>query len=157
MAVNALNYRIRDAESDVKRAPVTIYVPTGFELAEYEALAAAGAPLVDAITGGVIAEMDMTVNLTVPGGLKTTPIAGILNERGVLVGMDTAGQFNDSVRIPAVRFTLMPGDNGNVADAAFANFGLFLTAGVDPVFPRTREGFIWTGTPLYAKKSFRRK
>lgn len=157
MAVNAINFRIGDAESDTKTSPVTIYVPTGLEVADYQAFADAGAPLVDAISGGVIRAVDMTLNLSVPGGLKTVPLAGILNERGVVIGMATAGQFNDSTRVPAVRFTLMPGDTANVADPAIANFALWLTAGVDPVFPRTREGFIWEGLPLYAKKSFRRK
>lgn len=158
MAVNTINFRLQDAESDVRRATAPIYVPTGFTLAQYQTFATAAAPILDAVTGSVITDIDLNVALTVPGsGIKTTPVANALNERGGLLGMDTSGQFNDSFRIPAILWSIMTGDDFSLADTDIAALALLLTAGDSVVFPRTREGFTYSGAGLYGKKSFRRK
>jgi len=158
MAVNTINFRLQDAESDTKRATMPFYVPTGFTLAQYQAFATAAAPVVDAVTGSLITDIDLAVALTVPSsGIKTTPVENSLNERGGLVGMATAGQFDDSVRIPAILWSIMTGDNFSLADTDIAALTLLLTAGDGTIFPRTRDGFVFEGTGLYGKKSFRRK
>ena len=158
MAVNTINFRLQDGESDVKRATLPYYVPTGFTLAQYQTFATAMAPLVDSLTGSLITDIDLSVALTVPGsGIKTVPIADTVNERGGLIGMDTAGQFNDSVRIPNILWSIMTGDSFSLADTDVAAFILGLTAGDGVIFPRNRDGFVWQGTGLYGKKSFRRK
>lgn len=157
MAVNTINFRLQDAESDTKRATVPLYVPTGFTLAQYLAFAQTAAPLLDAITGAKIASSDLTVDLALPAGLKASPDADALNERGGLIGMETAGQFNDSVRIPAILWSIMSGDSFSLADPDISAFILMLTAGDGTVFPRNRHGFVWEGTGLYGNKSFQRK
>lgn len=157
MAVNTINFRLQDAESDTKRATFPLYVPTGFTLAQYQTFATAAAPVIDDTTGSVITDIDLSVALTVPGGVKTTPEANALNERGGLVGMATAGQFDDSVRIPAILWSIMTGDSFSLADPAIEALTLLLTAGDSVIFPRTRDGFVFEGTGLYGKKSFRRK
>jgi hypothetical protein len=158
MAVNTINVRLQDAESDTKRATVPIYVPTGLTLAQYQAFATTAAPIIDAVTGSLITDIDLVVALTKPGsGIKTTPVDNSLNERGGLIGMDTAGQFNDSIRIPAILWEIMTGDSFSLEDDAVAALTLLLTAGDGTVFPRTRDGFTFSGAGLYGKKSFRRK
>lgn len=157
MAVNQILFRLQDGESDVKRATLPFYVPTGLTLAQYQAFADTAAPVVDDVTGSKIAEIDLNVALTVPGGVKASPIANTVNERGGLIGMETAGQFNDSVRIPNILWSIMTGDSFSLADPAIAAFTLLLTAGDGVVFPRNRDGFVWEGTGLYGKKSFQRK
>jgi hypothetical protein len=157
MAVNTINYRLQDDESDTKFATIPIYVPTGFTLAQYQTFADAQAPLIDAITGSKIAAIDLSVALTPVGGLKATPVTDTVNERGGLIGMETAGQFNDSVRIPNILWSIMTGDNFSLADTDISAFVLSLTAGNGVIFPRNRDGFVWEGTGLYGKKSFRRK
>ena len=158
MAVNTINFRLQDDESDTKRATLPFYVPTGFTLAQYQAFATAAAPIVDAVTGSLITDIDMSLALTVPSsGIKTVPVAEALNERGGLIGMDTAGQFNDSVRIPAILWSIMTGDEFSLSDPDISAFTLLLTAGDGTIFPRDKNGFVWQGTGLYGRKSFRRK
>lgn len=157
MAVNTINVRLQDDESSPKRATLPLYVPTGFTLAQYQTFYNAAAPLVDDLTGSKIASADLTVALTQPAGLKASPVADTINERGGLIGMETAGQFNDSVLIPNILWSIMSGDEFSLADPAVAAFILLLTAGDGVVFPRNRHGFVWEGTGLYGKKSFRRK
>jgi len=157
MAVNTINFRLQDSESDSKLATFPLYVPTGFTLAQYQTFADVAAEVVDNVTGSEIVGIDMTLALTLPGGLKGAPVAASLNERGGIVGMENAGQFNDSVRIPAILVSIMSGDEFSLADTAIAALTLLLTAGNAVIFPRTRDGFVWEGTGLYGKKSFRRK
>jgi len=158
MAVNTINFRLQDGESDLKRATLPFYVPTGLTLAQYQSFATTAAPLVDAVTGSLITDIDLNVALTVPGsGIKTAPIADTVNERGGLIGMDTAGQFNDSIRIPNILWAIMTGDSFSLSDPDISAFTLLLTAGDGVVFPRNKDGFVWQGTGLYGKKSFRRK
>jgi hypothetical protein len=157
MAVNTINFRLQDAESDTRRATLPLYVPTGLTLAQYQTFADTAAEVVDNVTGSQITDIDLNVALALPGGLKATPVANSLNERGGLVGMETAGQFDDSVRIPAILWSIMDGDSFLLTDTAIAALTLLLTAGNGVVFPRTRDGFVWEGTGLYGKKSFRRK
>ena len=157
MAVNVINYRLQDDESDVKRQAVPIYVPTGFTLAQYQSFSNTFAPLLDAVTESAIAEIELTVALTKTGlGLKTTPTAGALNERGGIIGMSNAGQWGDSVRIPAILHTIMSGNEFSLSDTDIAALISGLLLGDTTVIPRTRDGFTWTAG-LYGKKSFRRK
>jgi len=157
MAVNVINFRLQDAETDTKLATLPLYVPTGLTLAQYQTFADAAAEAVDNVTGSEITGIDMTLALTLPGGLKASPVAASLNERGGILGMETSGQFNDSVRIPAILVSLMPGDTFDPAAAAVNTFRLILVAGDGIVIPKTRDGFEWEGSGLYGSKSFRRK
>jgi len=158
LAVNTINFRLQDGESDTRRATMPFYVPTGLTLAQYQAFATTAAPIVDAVTGSLITDINLDVALTVPGsGIKTVPVADTVNERGGLIGMATAGQFDDSIRIPNILWSIMTGDSFSLADTDIAALTLLLTAGDGVVFPRTRDGFVWEGTGLYGKKSFRRK
>lgn len=157
MAVNTINFRLQDAETDSKLATFPLYVPTGFTLAQYQTFVDAAAEVVDNVTGSEIVGIDMALAMTIPAGLKGAPVAASLNERGGIIGMETAGQFNDSVRIPAILQTIMTGDSFSLSDTNIAALTLLLTAGDGVVFPRNREGFVWEGTGLYGKKSFRRK
>lgn len=157
MAVNTINVRLQDSETDSKLGTIPLYVPTGFTFAQYQTFFDAAAEVIDNVTGSEIVAADLTLALTLPGGLKASPVAASLNERGGLLGMETAGQFNDSIRIPAILTSIMSGDSFSLSDTAIQALALLLTAGDGTVFPRTRDGFVWEGTGLYGKKSFRRK
>jgi hypothetical protein len=156
MAVNTITLRTQDDESDTKQAAFPIYVPTGFTLAEYQAIVTVGAPLLDAVTESQIVSADMSIALTLPGGLKGAPVASALNERGGLVGWDTAGQFADSYRIPAILHSIMSGNEFAVTDTLIAALNSFFILGTTTVIPRTRDGFTWTAA-TYGRKSLRRK
>jgi hypothetical protein len=158
MPVHIMNFRFQDSETDSKPGTLPIYVPDNQTLAQYQAFATTAATTIDAVSGAKIVGIDMKVNLSLVGAtIKAVPVAGHVNERGGLLGMDTAGQFDDSIRVPAIKNTLMSGDSFSLADPLIQALTLLLTAGDGVVFPRNRDGFIWQGTGLYGKKSVRRK
>lgn len=158
MAVNTITFRFDDSETDSKLAPWPIYVPTGHTLAEYQAFADAAGTVLDACSGAKLVEADLAVALSTTNmTIKANPLAGHINERGGLLGMANAGQWDDSTRIPAIKTSIMSGDAFSLSDPSIAALILLLTAGNGVVFPRTRDGFVWEGTGLYGKKSFRRK
>lgn len=156
MAVNTINFRLMDDEEDSKLATFPLYVPTGFTLAQYQTFADTMAPVIDAVTGSEITDIDINVALTLVSGLKTGPVTNALNERGGIIGFDTAGQFNDSIRVPAILPSIMAGDTFLLTDTDVANLVAAMIVGDTVVIPRTRDGFTWSSA-LYGKKSFRRK
>jgi len=156
MAVSIANIRLQDSESDVRFAAFPTYLPTGLTVVQYQAWITALAPLLDAVTGSVLVDASITVDLTLPGGLKATPVAGALNERGGLIGWDTTGNYGDSQRIPAILQTIMTGDSFSLSDADIVALTTLMQVGSGSAIPTNRENKAWV-TPLYGKKSFRRK
>lgn len=120
MAYNTMAFRLRDAEADTQLATLPIYLPTGSTLAEYQVYANAVAPEIDAATGSVIAGIDILINLDLPAGLKATPTANINNERGGLISFLTTGPRPDSVRIPGILPSIMPGDSFSLTQPQIA-------------------------------------
>lgn len=157
MAYNTIAYRIRDDEADTSEDTLAVYAPAGLTLAQYQAFADFQAPLVDALTEGQITAVQLNITLTLPGGLKATPVAGALNERGGLITFDTTGPRADSVRIPAMSRTIMPGDSFSLEDndvSALINSLLTVHAG-STVRPRTTQDYQFVAARK-AKKSFRK-
>jgi hypothetical protein len=158
MAVNTINFRFDDSETDSKLATLPIYVPTGHTIAEYQAFADVAGEVLDNLSGAKIVEAELILALSTTNmNVKANAVAGHINERGGLIGMANAGQWDDSIRIPAILNTVMSGDSFSLVDPLVSPVILMLTNGNGVVFPRTRDGFVWEGTGLYGKKSFRRK
>lgn len=156
--VHTLNLRFTDSETDSKPGTLPLYLPEGFTLAQYQNFATQAMTTIDAVSGAKITAAEMKLNLTLVGAtIKATPLAGHVNERGGIIGMANAGQWDDSIRIPAIKTSIMSGDSFSLADPLIAAVTLLLTAGDGVVFPRTRDGFVWEGTGLYGNKSVRRK
>jgi len=158
MAVNTINFRLQDSETDVKRATLPVYVPNNRTLAEYQSFATGFCAFLDAVTGAKIVGIDMVLALTLVGAtIKAVPVAGSLNERGGIVGMDTSGQFNDSFRIPAILPSIMSGDSFSLAAPGIPALINSFVTGDGIVIPKNRDGFDWLTPGLYGVKSFRRK
>lgn len=117
MAYNTIVFRLRDAEADTVEDSLPIRVPTGFTLAQYQTYIDAIAPEIDPTTESEIVEINLTLSMTIPAGLKSEPVAGALNERGGLITFDTSGPRADSVRIPAIQRSIMPGSTFSLADS----------------------------------------
>lgn len=158
VAYDRINFRVKDSESDTKEATYWVNIPTGHTVAEIQAYANAIAPEVDALTGGKLMSADVTLALTLPGGLKATPVAGILNERGGLITFDTTGVRAQSVRIPAMDTDIMPGDSFSLAENHVAALITRLTTATTAanIRPVADDGYQFV-TAVGAKKSFRRK
>lgn len=143
MAYNAVAFRIKDAETDTRESSMAIYLPTGLTIAQYQAWVDAVAPEVDALTDGEITSVELTLTLTLPAGLKPSPVAGSLNERGGLITFDTTGPRADSVRIPAFNRTIMPGAEFSLTDTDVAAFITRLTTATTAanIRPRTSQDY----------------
>lgn len=161
MAYNTLAYRITDSETDSREATVPVYVPQGLQLVDYQEFSDLIAPEIDAVSGGQLTSVSITIELTLPGGLKASPTAGILNERGGLISFDTTGPRRDSVRIPAMNTTIMSGDSFSLADTAVDALITRMTTDTTTttnsavVRPRTAQDYLFSAG-VVGKKSFRK-
>lgn len=157
MPYNTIAVRIKDAELDTREATLPLYVPQGNTVAEYQAWFDAIAAEIDAVTEGQIVEATLTIGLTLPGGLKASPVASSLNERGGLISFDTTGPRRDSVRVPAMDTTIMPGDSFSLTDPAVAALITRLTTATTAanIQPVTAQDYQYSSA-VAAKKSFRK-
>jgi hypothetical protein len=156
--MDTLAIRIRDAETDSPDATIPIYLASGLTLAQVQTYADAILPEIDALTEGQIVEASITFNLTLVGGLKSTPDALSLNERGGLITFDTTGPRADSVRIPAMQHTIMGGDSFNLEDDDVAALitRLLTATTAATIRPRTSQDYQFSAARS-GKKSLRRK
>lgn len=157
--VNTLLYRLKDSETDKNEASVPVYLPSGLTLAVVQAFSDFFVPLLDDGTGSQVMEASVTFELTLPGGLKATPDANILNERGGLITFDTTGPRADSFRIPAILPAIMSGDSFSLEDSVIAALITALTtehssAGT-PVRPVTSQNYQYSAARA-GKRSFRK-
>jgi len=112
----------------------------------------------DATSESRVETAELKLSLDISGSVrKAVPLATAFNERGGIIGMSTTGQFNDSVRIPAILHSIMGGDSFVVVGGAIGTLVNGLVAGDGIVIPKTRDGFDWTLPALYGSKSTRRK
>jgi hypothetical protein len=155
---DTLAIRLEDDEQDSPLATLPIYLPTGLSLANVQAYADAILPEIDAVTGSKITEATITFTLTLVGGLKAAPVASIKNERGGLISFTTAGPRHDSVRIPGILETVMPGASFDVEGAPVGTLvtRLLTSSTAANIRPLSSAGYNLTAA-LGGKKSLRRK
>lgn len=158
VAYNTITFRTQDTETDGdKTKALPINLPVGFTLAEYQAWATAAAPIIDAALDSKIVGIELNLNLTIPGGLKATPANNVLNERGGLLSFSTTGPRNDSVWLPGIKRSLMPGDaiaTGSTEIGAVVTLLTTETTAAD-IRPVTNQDYQWSEL-LGGKKSLRK-
>lgn len=150
-------FRLKDDEADTKMASMPFYLPDGLTVAEVQAWVNLAAPQVDDATGAQIVSVDIAFAATLPAGLKAAPLADAFNERGGLITFDTTGDRRESVRIPSILTSIMPGNEFSLEDAAIAPLVTTLTtqttgANIQPLTPYGYE-FV---DAVRGKKSFRK-
>jgi len=89
------------AESGKQRS-LPIYFPATFSITDLQTWLTQDAPLLDAAIGGKIVEANVTLAMTLPGGLKSAPDAGSDNGFGALVNFDCTGtDYTESLWVPS--------------------------------------------------------
>ena len=166
--MDTLVYRLKDSETDTKLSSVAVSIPSGQTIATIQAYNAIAAKRLDLITDSQIMSGEVTLALTLPDynadpdgtQIKDAPIAGALNERGGLISFDTTGPRGESIWIPAMRKSIMPGDEFSLSDTAVDSFIDMLTGNVTAnsvaIRPVTPNNYQFS-TALKGKKSLRRK
>lgn len=152
--VNIISFSVRDSDGD--SASIPIYVDTGMTIAEYQAFVTFFAPLLDSVLGSQIDSSTLTLNMTLPGGLKTEPVANIENQKGGnLSFMAANSRYKHSTRLPGLlpanfsgKSVLTTGDMDTLIQG--------IIAGDATVIPRDRQGNDLTALAS-AVKTFRRR
>lgn len=152
--VNIVSFSVRDSDGDTNSIP--IYVDTGLTVAEYQAMVTAFAPLLDTIVGSVLESASLTIDMNLPAGLKTDPVANIENQKGANLSFSAANsRYKHGMRIPGLLPTLFSGKSVNTGDADVAAFVQAILNGEATAVPRDRQGNDLTGL-VTAVKSFRK-
>lgn len=86
--VSIISFGITDFAG--KRKSFPIYVPATATLAQMQAWATAGAPILDALIDGKIDDVSFTLAGTLPGGLKADAVSGNTVREGALWAWDAA-------------------------------------------------------------------
>lgn len=136
-AVSIITYSLRDDAG--KRSSVAVYVPATGTQAQVEALADAIAATLDAVSGAVIEGISLTLNHTLPGGLKAVTVADALNGMGGLFSFDVANTvYNWSLYVPAIRPSLVTNGIIDPADTDVAAFVTSMHSGTIDLDPSDR-------------------
>lgn len=153
--VNIISFSIRDDDGDVASIPV--YVDTGLTVVEYQLLVTNLAPLIDAVIGGVIDAATLTLNMSLPAGLKAAPTQYSETQIGGNFTFTAANsRYTHSIRIPAIDPAKLSGKSVNLADTDVAALVTGLENGSGPAIPRDRQGNDLVAVTA-ATKTFRRK
>lgn len=167
MVYDVISYSLRDSEESTQNASFPVYVPTGQSVATLQAYSNIAAKRLDLVSGSQIIRAQVTLNLTLPAysaapganELKNAALVGILNERGGLISFDTAGPRNESIWIPGMRTSIMPGDAFSLVQADVASLIAMFTGNVSAnsvdVRPVSPQNYQYTAA-LKGKKSLRR-
>jgi len=165
MAVVLHSLTIQDAKltstGRVKnRQNVAVYVPLGSQtIADLTAWNAAYAEAVDNVTEGEIVATNITLFPDLPGGIKSSPVAGSDVQEGGLITFDLTGSdYTDAVRIPAYLQSLFAADGQSIPDSGATNALVDLLLGVDGVIDTAasnRFEVVYLGYST-GKKSFRK-
>lgn len=127
MARGLLSYAIRDADANVNSLAVN-FDTTGLTLVQMQEFADIVTNALDDVTEGVIDSINLTLGLTLPGGIDTDPVAGSNNQEGGLILFADGGGFKEGIRVPALIQAAFSGKTitlTNTAIQAFTN--LFTT------------------------------
>jgi hypothetical protein len=125
MAQDTIFLRFADDDTDVKYHAVPIKVQSGLTIAQLQAYVDIIAPLFDDASHSEIVEIDVSVSLSIPAGMKAVPDTGAQNERGGLMSFSTALAKPYGVRIPGILHTIMGADEFAVEGGAI---GALVTA-----------------------------
>lgn len=142
------------------RQNVAVYVPLGAQtIADLTAWSAAFAEAVDNVTEAEIVGVNITLFPDLPGGLKSSPVAGSDVQEGGLITFDLTGSdYTDAVRIPAYLGSLFAADGQTIPDSGATNALVDLLIGVDGVIDTAASNRFeveYLGY-LTGKKSFRK-
>lgn len=105
-----VQYTLRDTGPNRESVQFNLFDTS--TLAQIQTETTAFAPLLDAITGAVIEKATVTFPLTLPGGIKTDPVADYRNTRGALIGFDVLdSRYRWTNRVPAILEAFISGND----------------------------------------------
>lgn len=116
-----------------------VFFPNATTLAALQAYATAFAPLYEAISEAKITEMVASFPMTVPAG-KANPGAGIRINEGADFSYDTPGRYNFGLWVPALKLSMLAGNQVVIADADVIAFNNAIVGGLGGTLPTDGNG-----------------
>lgn len=114
MADTLLSFGVIDDAGATKRVPV--FLPASMTLAQITGFSDLFAALLNDAIDGVIQDVQVTFNIAVPGGLRTTPVADSTVRRGADLTFSNASRYKWPLYVPAWSLTLITGGDIDIAD-----------------------------------------
>lgn len=155
--VNILSYEIWDDNNSPKSMP--LFFPTGLTVPQIQAASDLYAPVLDAAIAGTINSVALTIQLTLPSGLKTLTSEACDSERGALLPFKCANtRYRHSIFVPTWPDAGFIGDEVN---GAFAEGNTLITdivsgLGTALLAPSDKYANDITAYLNQGKKAFRR-
>ena len=116
MATYNISYSLLDDDGDTDTFAIKV-LAASHTMAQITEAAQDFALLLDEVTGSKIAGIAVTLEASLPGGLKSSPVGTIENQKGATLSFTLDGSpYRDSMRIPGVKVGLFTGKNLNTAD-----------------------------------------
>lgn len=129
MADSLLSVGIRDVAGGTKT--INIFFPEATTLAQVQGFATPVLGYINGMIDGVIDYARVTLDLTLPGGLRTTPVAGSTVRRGALFSFNNPTRYKWDTYVPAFDPDNLTGTTVNLNAATVDEFILAMVAGVD--------------------------
>ena len=149
-----ISFSLIDYKGDVGQ--VVVHVPTGETLTDLQTYANAVATDLDGITGMQIQSASLSLNLTIPGGLKATPVDDVDKEVGANFGFDAANTpYRHTIRVPGIDPDLRVGELIDDTDAAVLAFESEIATGNGTVAASDKYGNDLTDL-IQARVTFRK-
>jgi len=127
LAQSALSTTIEDEPGERQAMPIYLNIDDTNTLADIQTAMGAIISLIDGVTDGKIVRARLVVNVTLPGGLKASPVTGSDNEETGLFTFDLTGAVGKAfaVDVPAVAQAILDPANMNRIDLTVAAAGDF--------------------------------
>lgn len=130
MSLYNISYSLLDDDGDVDTFAMKVIAST-HTIAQIQEAAQDFALLLDEVTGAQITGIAVTLEASLPGGLKSSPVATIENQKGATLSFTLDGSsYRDSLRIPAVKVGLFAGKNLNTSDTDVTALITAITDGI---------------------------
>lgn len=128
MADTLMTVGIEDDAGASKRVPVLL--PSSMTLAQIQGFSDVFTPLLDAVVDGKLTSPEVTFGLTLPSGLKGSPVADSTVRRGADFSFLNASRYKWPLYIPSWSLTLIDAGNINTTDTAPSDFLSAYTLGL---------------------------
>lgn len=149
MGIALVSIGVRDDAGSSATLPIYIE-DTGLTLADVQGFADLMAGLVDDITDGVVTNIAITFNHTLPAGLKASAVADSSVQKSGLFTFELVdSKYALSVRVPAMKEAFVTSGNIDTAATEVAAFISAINSGLVPdvtlVYPTNQFGFDVSG------------
>ncbi len=153
MADTLISYTVLDADGD--KGDVHVFVPAARTQAEIAAYNTNFAAALDAVIGGQIVSGSYTIELTLPGTIKSAPLALSERQLGALLSFDNPSRYNWGLYVPTWKPALFSGNDVDLAGVGVATFIANYVTGDGTVFPT--NGYAFDLTALSKSRKAHRK